>query len=153
MLLTPTQPILHEERTDITIIDQDLFYCPEGYAIAGVRVDRRQLLCRRVMRIGEEHFVETREDANPITAWADMHACPWGIYMRGLNIQQNILLCSYDGRSGSPNEWQNKQENTIEIPGSVGYDMHRCPSPTGRIAYLTGIRVDQNRFLCATHHP
>jgi hypothetical protein len=52
--------------------------------------------------------------------------------MRGLNIQQNILLCSYDGQSGSPNEWLNEQENTIEIPGSVGYDM---PS-TNRQYYL-----------------
>jgi len=73
--------------------------------------------------------------------------------MRGLNIQQNILLCSYDGRSGPPNEGQNEQENTIEIPGSVGYDMHICPAPTGSITYLTGIRVDQNRFLCAAHKP
>lgn len=151
--ITPTQPIPEEERTDITIVQGDLLSCPKGYAIAGVREDRNQLLCRRVMRIGEEHFVETIEDTNPITVRSDMHACPWGMYMRGLNLQQNILLCSYDSRSGSPNDWQNEEENTIEIPGSVGFDMHICPAPTGSITYLTGIRADQNRFLCAAHKP
>ena len=151
--ITPTQPIPEEERTDITIVQGDLLSCPKGYAIAGVRADRNQLLCRRVMRIGEEHFVETIEDTNPITVRSEMHACPGGMYLRGLNLPQNILLCSYDSRSGSPNGWQHEEENTIEIPGSVGYDMHICPAPTGSITYLTGIRADQNRFLCATHKP
>jgi hypothetical protein len=150
--ITPTQPIPHEERTDNTIIQGDWLSCPKGYAIAGVRADRNQLLCRRVTRIGEEHFVETTEDANPITVREDMHACPLRMYLRGLNLRQNILWCSYDSRSGSSNEWQNEQQNTIEIPGSVGYDMHICPAQAGSITYLTGIRADQNRFLCATHN-
>jgi hypothetical protein len=149
---TPIPPIPQEERTDNTIVEGDLFSCPMGYAIGGVRADRKQLLCRRVMRVGEEYFVETRADVDPITARQEMHACPWGMYLRGINLQQNLLLCSYDSRRGTPNEWQGEQANTIDIPGSAGFDMHICPEPAGSITYLTGIRADQNRFLCATHN-
>lgn len=152
--ITPTQPIPQEEYVDSSTVDQDMHVCPAGFAIAGVRVDRNQFLCRRVMRFGEEKFVVTVIDSGTaLTARADMHACPVGMYMRGLRVDRNDLLCSYDGRKNPPAEWQREFENRVDDPGSVGYDMHICPASAVNITYLTGIRVDQNRFLCAIHQP
>jgi len=145
--ITPTQPIPKEEYVDTNTVEQNMHACPLGFAIAGVRADKNLLLCRRVMRSGEEGFVETILDRN--TVRADMHVCPMGMYMRGLRIDQNLLLCSYDSRNGSPNDWQTEFEDT----GSVDYDMHVCPVSANSIRYLTGIRADQNRFLCGIHNP
>jgi len=106
------------------------------------------------MRYGEEKFVATVLDSGTaLTARADMHTCPLGMYMRGLRVDRNDLLCSYDGRNNPPSDWQAEFSNKVEDSDSVGFDMHICPAPTGSITYLTGIRVDQNRFLCATHKP
>lgn len=152
--ITSTQPIPHEEYVDSSTVEQDMHVCPIGFAIAGVREDRNQFLCRRVMRIGEEKFVVTVLDpGTALTARSDMHACPLGMYLRGLRIDRNDLLCSYDGRNAPPNEWQIEFSNNVSDPGSVGYDMHICPASTSSITYLTGIRADQNRFLCAIHQP
>jgi len=151
---TPISPIPQEEYVDSSTAEQDMHVCPVGFAIAGVRIDRNQFLCRRVMRYGEEKFVATVLDSGTaLTARADMHTCPLGMYMRGLRVDRNDLLCSYDGRNNPPSDWQAEFLNEVEDPGSVGFDMHICPAPTGSITYLTGIRVDQNRFLCATHKP
>lgn len=151
--ITPTQPIPIENRTDITRVLGYSLYCPVGYAIAGMRIDRNQLLCRRVMRSGEESFVVTAEDTN--TARSNMHACPVGKYMRGVDLQLNILYCSHDSRDGTPSEWRSSDErdNTIDIPGSIDYDMHICPASGDQITFLTGLREDENRFLCATLQP
>lgn len=151
--ITPTQPIPNEEYVDSSTVEQDMHVCPVGFAIAGVRDDRNLLLCRRVMRVGEEKFVVTVLDpATTLTVRSDMHACPLGMYMRGLRVDRNQLLCSYDGRNSPPSEWQTEFLNNVGDPGSVGYDMHICPALAGGITYLTGIRVDQNRFLCARHN-
>lgn len=151
---TPIPPIPQEEYVDSSTVEQDMHVCPVGFAIAGVRIDRNQFLCRRVMRYGEEKFVATVLDSGTaLTARADMHTCPLGMYMRGLRVDRNDLLCSYDGRNNPPSDWQAEFSNKVEDSGSVGFDMHICPAPTGSITYLTGIRVDQNRFLCATHKP
>ena len=145
--ITPRQPIPNEEYVDTDTVEQNMHACPIGFAIAGVRADKNLLLCRRVMRPGEEGFVQTILDRN--TVRSDMHACPTGMYMRGLRIDQNLLLCSYDSRNGSPNDWQIEFEDV----GSVDYDMHVCPASDNSIRYLTGIRADQNRFLCGIHNP
>ena len=149
---TPIPPIPQEEYVDSSTVDQDMHVCPVGFAIAGVRIDRNQFLCRRVMRYGEEKFVATVLDSGTaLTARSDMHACPLGMYMRGLRVDRNDLLCSYDGRNNPPSDWQTEFSNKVEDPGSVGFDMHICPASAKSITYLTGIRVDQNRFLCAAH--
>ena len=149
---TPIPPIPQKEYVDSSTVEQDMHVCPVGFAIAGVRIDRNQFLCRRVMRYGEEKFVATVLDSGTaLTARADMHACPLGMYIRGLRVDRNDLLCSYDGRNNPPSDWQAEFSNKVEDPGSVGFDMHICPAPAGSITYLTGIRVDENRFLCATH--
>ena len=151
---TPIPPIPQEEYVDSSTVEQDMHVCPVGFAIAGVRIDRNQFLCRRVMRYGEEKFVATVLDpGTALTARADMHACPLGMYMRGLRVDRNDLLCSYDSRNNPPSDWQAEFSNKVEDPGSVGFDMHICPAPAGSITYLTGIRVDENRLLCATHKP
>lgn len=151
--ITPTARIPIENRTDITKVFGYSLYCPVGYAIAGMRIDRNQLLCRRVMRSGEEGFVNTIEDTN--TVRANMHACPVGSYMRGVDRQLNVLYCSHDSRDGTPREWRSsdERENTIDIPGSIDYDMHICPPSGDEITFLTGLREDENRFLCATLQP
>lgn len=147
--ITPTQPIPQEEYVDSSTVEQDMHACPVGFAIAGVRADRNQFLCRRVMRYGEEKYVVTVLDPGIApTVRGEMHACPPGMYMRGLRIDRNDLLCSYDGRRGD--EWRDGDE--FGDTSSVDWDMHVCPA-LGGITYLTGIREDENRFLCAKHRP
>jgi len=68
--------------------------------------------------------------------------------MRGLRADKNLLLCSYDSRRGQ-HEWQQEFEDS----GSVGYNMHICPQSGNQIVFLTGIRLDQNRFLCGIRQP
>jgi hypothetical protein len=82
-----------------------------------------------------------------------MRACSLGMYMRGLRVDRTDLLCSYDSRNNPPSDGQAEFSNKVEDPGSVGFDMHICPASAGSMTYLTGIRVDENRFLCATHKP
>lgn len=150
---TPTQPIPQEEYVDTSYMEQSMHACPIGFAIAGVRLDRNQLLCRRVMRRGEESFVATVTDEGQITARYEMHACPEKMYLRGFDADQNRFLCSYDSRKNPPQEWRNEAVNSVDQPGSVGHDMHICPLTGDNITYLTGLRADQNLFLCATHEP
>ena len=144
---TPVPPLPQEEYVDgddELTVEQGMHVCAPGFAIGGVRDDKNDFLCRRVVLAGEEQYVVTVKDTG--TVREDMHACPQGMYMRGLHVAQNILLCSYDSRRG-PTEWQQEFLDT----GSVGYDMHICPQAPGTLRYLTGIRVDANRFLCGIH--
>jgi hypothetical protein len=134
------------EYVDANTVEQNMHACPKGYAIRGVRVDQNLLLCRMVVSPGDEQYVATIIDAAAGTVRAGMHACPVGMYMRGLHVAQNLLMCSYDSRQG-PNVGQQEFEDS----GSVGYNMHICPQSGSQIVFLTGIRVDQNRFLCGIH--
>ena len=119
--------------------------CPIGYAIGGVHVDRNDFLCRRVMRYGEENFVQTHVSTRENKVEREgMHACPPGMYMRGLHVDNNWLLCSKDIRSGSSVSSQDEFVDT----GSQAYDMHVCRRESEYVV-LTGIHVDDNRFLCA----
>ena len=152
--ITPTQPIPQEEYVDTSYMEQNMHACATGFAVAGVRLDRNELLCRRVMRRGEESFVASVVDEGQnITARYEMHACPEKMYLRGFDADQNRFLCSYDSRNNPPREWRNEVVNSVDQPGSVGHDMHICPLTGDNITYLTGLRADQNLFLCAIHVP
>ena len=147
--LTSVPPLPQEEYVDTGTQEQGMHACPVGFAIAGMNIDKNLFLCRRVVRNGEENYVITIFDAGPGTQRADMHACPNGTYMRGLRADQNNLLCSYDSRRGQPQDWLTEFEDT----SSQAYDMHTCPATSGNISFLTGIRADQNRFLCGIYNP
>ncbi|MDZ4719282.1 MAG: hypothetical protein SH847_12580, partial [Roseiflexaceae bacterium] len=144
--LTPTilptaVPVPYEEYIDTTTQESDMHACPHEYATAGVNVVENKLLCRRVILAGDAAHIQTFLDTG--TVRASMHACPTGTYIRGLRVDRNQLLCSYDDRLtliALPE---------IEDSTSQGYGMHICPNPAspGR-RVLTGIHVDQNRFLC-----
>jgi hypothetical protein len=147
--LTLVPPLPNEEYVDTGTQEQGMHACPVGFAIAGVHLESNLFLCRRVVHYGDENYVMTIFDAGPGTQRADMHACPDGTYMRGLRADQNNLLCSYDSRRGQPQDWLTEFEDT----NSQDYDMHTCPATSGNISFLTGIRADQNRFLCGIYNP
>jgi hypothetical protein len=147
--LTSVPPLPNEEYVDTGTQEQGMHACPVGFAIAGVHLENNLFLCRRVVHYGDENYVMTIFDAGPGTQRADMHACPDGTYMRGLRADQNNLLCSYASRRGQPQDWLTEFEDM----SSQDYGMHTCPVTSGNISFLTGIRADQNRFLCGIYNP
>jgi hypothetical protein len=72
-----------------------------------------------------------------------MHACAAGLVMVDYNSSRNILACQ--------RQTQNVQ---FRIRGWEPRDarllpMHVCGSATGSQFAMSGIREDQNKFLCA----
>jgi hypothetical protein len=76
-VLSKINPIQREEYVDRTTTDStesgpEMRACPKGYAVAGIHVDNSEVLCRRVMPIGEEENVGTLTDSG--TLRSNMHA-------------------------------------------------------------------------------
>ena len=67
------------------------------------------------------------------TARHGMHACPVGLYMSGIHVGNNLLLCNNIG-SG----YQESQE--IVDNASADFGIHACPN--GMV--MTGIHVGNN---------
>lgn len=72
------------------------------------------------------------------TARQGMHACPLGMYMTGLHVNNNLLLCESLGQG------YNAAEERVDKTTS-DFGMHACPQGFA----MTGIHVNQNLLLCA----
>lgn len=124
--------------------ESGMIACSPGYAMAGFDEENNNLLCRRVMPEGEETFIETSVDSG--TVRLGMHACPQGTYMRGVHIEDNRYLCSWDSRH------RPEYQREFEDRGSQDEGMHACPRVGGYPTYMTGLHADENRFLCGEHY-
>jgi len=72
------------------------------------------------------------------TARQGMHACPLGMYMTGIHVGNNLLLCENLGQGYSISE--ERLDRT-----TADFNMHACP----RGFAMTGIHVADNILLCA----
>jgi hypothetical protein len=115
--------------------------CPSGYGVRGVNVSANDLLCRQVNQKHEDCFVD-----GP-TQRQGMHACPRGTYVRGIRSDLNRLTCCYERERG----FSELLTETVDgNPPHQEFGMHACPVPSGAgDAFMTGIRIDSNTFLCA----
>ncbi len=149
-VLEKINPIQRFEYVERVNTEQGMRACPPGFAVAGIHVDNSEVLCRRVMPVGEEEYVATVTDSGSLRSL--MHACPLGTYVRGFHRDKDLLLCSWDSRRSNHSEWQQEFEDSKQVNYyHIQNGMHICPRD-GNLTYMTGIHVDDNRFLCGIHY-
>jgi hypothetical protein len=120
--------------------------CPVGFAMEGVHVSDYIFTCVRVVPDAMDHQVHTRLDKGTEGNYGngDMHVCPPGWYMRGLQNSKNWLVCS-DGPV--------VEESFLDANGTTqAHSVHVCPEKDGRKTIMTGIHAGRDDFACAKFH-
>jgi hypothetical protein len=97
-----------------------------------------QLLFVALLVASVTTFTQAEEIVDRGTARQGMHACPVGMYMTGIHVGNNWLLCE----SISPGYAESEEHPDTT---TVDFNMHVCPSGTA----MTGIHVGNNLLLCA----
>ncbi|SES87009.1 hypothetical protein SAMN05216326_105122 [Nitrosomonas marina] len=85
------------------------------------------------------------------TQRSGMHACPPGLFVKGLDAHRNILLCGPPPSFGRTlgNEFIDG-DNEPPTQYTIGRTkMHKCPPKSA----ITGINVVRNEFLCQRYLP
>jgi hypothetical protein len=124
---------------------QTVHACRAGYAMRGVNLHWDEVHCRRVT--SDTASVQTRPDpigqnAPTTDRQGRMHACPEGMYVRGLHADANVLLCS--GPIQVDDTSYDFSSSSVDPSGPV----HVCPARDGYLEYMLGIHVDQNFLYC-----
>jgi hypothetical protein len=115
--------------------------CPLGYAMIGADAEGNIFRCRRVVTQDEERFVQTTVDTN--TRREDMHACPKGMYMRGLHLVNDWLICSYNGKNGL-----NLEASEFQAMDAIR-EINVCTQSPNTLSYMVGIDIKSPiNFLC-----
>jgi hypothetical protein len=102
------------------------------------RTHQFQCLCVALLVVSVTTFSHAQESVDRGTARHGMHACPEGMYMTGIHVGSNLLLCAKLGQGYEASE-EHPDTTTVD------FSMHACPSGT----VMTGIHVDRNILLCA----
>jgi hypothetical protein len=122
--------------TQCTVGGTTMHCCPAGRAMVGARVDQNVFKCGLLTVTNGTRFLDTGTQRN------GMHACPVGSVMVGLHEGLNRLACQtlpgFVVREG------------VDTGTQDGYPMHVCGLPGAEPGTMSGIRIDQNRFTCAT---
>lgn len=116
--------------------------CPEGYAVEGLQLAKRRLLCRA------DGLGKADVFADYSTQGGGMHACPDGTYVRGYDVTGNILVCSFDISVGATRF----ASGDIRSPAKGGgapqrFGMHVC-SKTDFSQVVVAVHASDNTFLC-----
>lgn len=88
-------------------------------------------------------FTETLDKA-PGTQRNGMHSCPLGMFVSGVHVGKNQLLCTPGYATGGPEIVDGDNEKPTQCNG-----MHCCPQQTA----VTGIHVGKNWLACAPFDP
>jgi hypothetical protein len=118
-----------------------LHACPVGYAMAGANVKDNKFTCQRVVPKSEEAQVHSVLDSGTQKdlGRGNMHVCPEGAYMRGLNE----LLCSSAPTVHLKSPFFDGSGHT------QSNGMHMCPVRMKKQTIMTGIHEGRNDFACA----
>lgn len=140
-IYTDSAPVLRELWQGVNV-----HVCPVGYAMAGAHVINDWFTCVRV--VDDAHLSEVRSIVDAGTqgnyGLGDMHVCPAGMYMRGLNDPANLLVCSYGANV-------QLDAPSLDANGATqGRGMHMCPATSAGQEVMTGIHNLRNDFACAT---
>lgn len=138
LLPVPAQA-LHGDVVDSGTVCFGMHCCPVGYGMRGYHHANNQLLCRELPEPAEDCFID-----GP-TVRQNMHACPAGTYMKGIRADKNLLACCFSRRRG----FSELRSEAVDS-GSAAFGMHACPASSTRDAFMTGVHIASNRFLCAT---
>jgi dienelactone hydrolase len=128
----PRVPAAYREETARCL---GLRCCGAGYGVGGVDAETGGLECRALPAGPQDCFVD-----HP-TMHGEVRACPTGTYMRGLDLDRNLLACCFDLRAGvSP-------LSPVRTPATA--PPFTCPADTVAI----GVQADQRRLHCARPLP
>jgi hypothetical protein len=130
--------ISHDVTQELFNNDTYVHVCRKGFAMIGADTEKNVFKCRRVVPQDGEKNVTSILDTN--TQRVNMHACPKGTYMRGLHVNNDWLICSYDSLAG-PNTAASEFENTVGLKV--------CIQQPNSLTYMVGIDVkNPTRILC-----
>jgi hypothetical protein len=143
--------------------------CPTGYAMAGWRADRNELLCLRMQRGGytlgrpvrDQGMTSTNQFPGRVLALVtvetpdafayipyrgpSLHWCGPSRVMVGVDGATNTLLCATWATTGASPE-QSALAYALDLPPhtTVRADMHACPPGMA----MMGVHADANTFVC-----
>jgi hypothetical protein len=131
----PTGPF-YDTSTQCTVGGATMHCCPSGSAMVGARVDMGTLKCDWLRDASGVVSLDTGTQRN------NMHACTSGWVMIGMDVPSNLLACKQIP-TGITSE-------RVDTGTQDAFPMHVCES-TATTQAMSGIRVDQNLFTCASN--
>jgi hypothetical protein len=124
--------------------------CPDGYAMQGAYLASNMFRCARLMSIVTPGSENSQCKVDYGTQRNNMHACQSGYYMKGLNVGANQLTCC-PWPEPFTGEYVDANGSTQYHSPGWNVSAHTCTDyggGGGEENVMTGIRVDQNTFLC-----
>jgi hypothetical protein len=132
----PSGPF-YDTATKCTVNGATMHCCPAGSAMVGAHVDRDTLKCDWLRDASGAVSLDTGTQRN------NMHACPFGSVMVGMDVPSNLLACKQINGGSITTE-------RIDSGTQDSFPMHVCEGTVTTQA-MSGIRADQNLFMCASN--
>lgn len=153
-VITLALPVLPIASADTKVCPDDkcqdggIHACGVAYAMRGFRADHNLLLCERVVSAANARLVTSK--ILPAQSRNGMqYACPEGMYMRGIHLQDSKVICSQVEGSNVEEEHASNGENGNDQDHPTGSHACQNPDDDDRAAVITGVNPGNNVFLCA----
>jgi len=137
--------------TQCTVDGLTMHCCPSGRLMTGAHLDANIFRCTKpYAAMGTLNpFIDGPDGSTHVaTQRQNMHACPLGTVMVGFHRARNDLLCAHLSLENPLSETVDAFTQDPAMPGHVCPAQGSPPFFTG--AAMSGIRDDQNKFLCAS---